>query len=225
MPGERPFPDMACVGDRRAVENARFYIASNPWRSEEEFDESGERDVRLFFEGDEELLAPDRVVLDIGCAIGRMVRHVAPRIGRLIGVDVSAEMIERARERLAEHANVELPVGDGWTLQPVGADSVDLVYTYIVLQHVPRPVAHSHFRDAHRVLRPGGHFLPQLPGEPQPVPEEPPDEDTFGLRFYAGDELRRTFEELGYAREGCGRHRVVGDVTSFVHLRPRLREP
>ena len=40
-------------------------------------------------------------VLNIGCGVGRVERYLAPRVGELWAVDVSGEMIRRARERLA----------------------------------------------------------------------------------------------------------------------------
>ena len=75
--------DMKGDWNRRARENARYYIATSVAGGEPEFDASGARDVGFFFDGIEELLTPEAVALDIGCGIGRMDRHVAPRVGRL----------------------------------------------------------------------------------------------------------------------------------------------
>ena len=87
--------------DRRARQSSRYFIATGePDDDEAAFDESGRRDVAYFFAGLEHLLVDTATVLDIGCGIGRMDRHVAPKVGLLIGIDVSGEMVRQCRERL-----------------------------------------------------------------------------------------------------------------------------
>ena len=96
--------------DARARENARYHIATAARRTDAEFESSGARDAALFFTGIEALLGPATVALDLGCGIGRMDRYLAPRVKRLVGVDVSGEMVRRAR------------VGDGvWVVPLAGA--------------------------------------------------------------------------------------------------------
>src|SRR5690349_5382992 len=46
--------------------------------------------------------------LEIGCGVGRMTRSAAEAFGEVHGVDVSPAMIEQARRRLADCANVKL---------------------------------------------------------------------------------------------------------------------
>ena len=102
--------------DRRAEENPRYYIATSQWETEEEFDRSGAREAGMFFGKEEEkLLTGETVLVNIGCGIGRIDKHLAPKVGRLIGVDISGKMIALAQERLAGLANVELIENDGWT--------------------------------------------------------------------------------------------------------------
>jgi hypothetical protein len=45
------------------------------------------------------LLRPDAAVLDVGCGIGRLERFLAPQVGAITAIDVSAAMIEEARRR------------------------------------------------------------------------------------------------------------------------------
>ena len=98
--------------DQRARENARWYI--NTLRldqSEEEFDRSGERDVAGLVGSDLPLLcdwraSTDLRLLEIGCGIGRMSRHLAPLFQEVVSIDVSGEMIRQARARLAEVPNL-----------------------------------------------------------------------------------------------------------------------
>ena len=87
--------------------------------------------------------------------------------------------------------------GAGWTLTPIHDASVALVFSHIVLQHTPRNVAGSYFRDAYRVLRPAGHFVLQVPEAAHDTPPDPPEDDTFELRFYREQDLRQQLEGLG----------------------------
>ena len=92
--------DMKGDWNKRARDDARYYIATSVDGTEAAFAASGRNDVGHFFAGIEHLLHPRQVVLDIGCGIGRMDRHIAPLVQRLIGIDVAGEMIARARARL-----------------------------------------------------------------------------------------------------------------------------
>lgn len=217
--------DMKGDWNRRAVDNAAYYIATTNWESEEKFDDSGRRDAEMFFEQDQDLLTAEATVLDIGCGIGRMDRHVASRVGRLIGVDVSGEMVARARARLAEFDNVEFVEVDGRSLAPVADASVDVVFSHIVFQHVPRDPVRRMWHEAFRVLRPGGRFLFQVPEAVGESPPDPPDEDTFEMRFWREAAVRAELEAIGFVWESCRRYRVDSPTTPFDHLRPRLRKP
>src|SRR6188768_1033471 len=105
-------------------------------------------------------------VLEIGCGLGRMTRWFAEAFGEVQGVDVSAEMIRRARAALVDRANVTLHTGSGYDLQPLPDGWFDLVFSYIVFQHIPSaPVIGNYIREAARVVKPGGAFKFQLNGD------------------------------------------------------------
>ena len=217
--------DMKGDWNRRARQDPRFYIATSAEDSETAFEDSGERDVALFFQGLEHLLTADVTVLDIGCGIGRMDRHVAPRVRKLIGIDVSGEMIAAARQRLAELSNVEFLEGDGWTLEPIPDAVIDLVFSHIVLQHTPHKVVSSYFSEAYRVLRPGGHFVFQMPEAAAHTPADPPADDTFEMRFYREQDLQQQLEASGFRYVGCRRGRVHSAKLDFNQLRLHARKP
>lgn len=210
--------------DKRARDDARFYIATSVEGSEQAFDASGRNDVAHFFDGLDHLLHGDQVVLDIGCGIGRMDRHVAPRVGRLVGIDVSGEMVARARARLADLANVEFVEGDGTTLRPLADATFGLAFSHIVFQHLPRFVARGYFREVHRVLRPGGEFVLQMPEAAPGAPADPPDDDTFEMRFWREADLRADLEAAGFTWLECRRFPVDCPDLQFDYLRLRLRK-
>jgi SAM-dependent methyltransferase len=109
----------------------------------------------------------DRVV-EIGCGIGRMTRALAGRAAHVTGIDVSAEMIERARVALADLENVELLVGNGRDLAGVPDAGADVVYSFIVFQHIPDPsITCGYIREIGRVLRPGGWTVFQVSERPE----------------------------------------------------------
>lgn len=100
------------------------------------------------------------VVLDLGSGAGNdcfVARAAAGATGKVIGVDFTPTMIQRARqnaEKLGYH-NVEFRQGDLEDL-PVSDSTVDVVVSNCVLNLVPdkRRV----FAEILRTLRPGGHF-------------------------------------------------------------------
>ncbi|MEI6130764.1 MAG: methyltransferase domain-containing protein, partial [Planctomycetota bacterium] len=131
--------DMKSDWDKRATDNAEFYIATSDDQSAASFRASGQRDAAMFFEGLGHLLTTLSDVADVGCGIGRMDEFVAPRVHALTGIDVSGEMVSKARARLAHVPNVTFLEGDGFTL-PLKAAETDLVFSHIVFQHMPRHV-------------------------------------------------------------------------------------
>ena len=100
-------------------------------------------------------LRPDSEILNVGCGPGTVTAGLARRSGRVMGLDMSAEMVEEARRHAADCGldNASFQVGSAYDL-PWDDDSFDVVYAHQVLQHLPDPV--RALREARRVLRPGG---------------------------------------------------------------------
>lgn len=100
------------------------------------------------------------VVLDLGSGAGIdafVARRSVGEEGRVVGVDMTEAMIERARSNAARlgYANVEFRLGEIEHL-PVADDCVDVVISNCVLNLVPDKA--RAFAETLRVLRPGGHF-------------------------------------------------------------------
>ena len=103
-------------------------------------------------------IRPGDHVLDIACGTGlvtfRAAEMTGPK-GRLVGVDISNEMVERARRRAAElnTANVSFERSDAEDL-PIEDDSFDVVLSALGLMYVPDPTLAV--AEMHRTLKPGG---------------------------------------------------------------------
>ncbi len=157
--------------DAKARENATYYISSyRPYDAQDdaEFWAWGETlTARLLEESGLSFTGRERV-LDIGCGIGRMTVPLARRFREVVGVDVSREMVRRARGALAPFPNAGAEVVSGTDLGAFPAQSFDFVFSYLVLQHVPQPaLVRGYLLEIARVLRPGGAFHVQVNGEPE----------------------------------------------------------
>jgi cyclopropane fatty-acyl-phospholipid synthase-like methyltransferase len=154
--------------DRRASENAPFYVCTTAAESPSSFAASGLRDLEEHVLDGLDVL-PGWWVLEIGCGTGRLVKPLAGRVARVVGVDLSDEMLRRARDYCAGLPNVELRSTDG-RLDFLSDDEFDFVFSHIVFQHLPRKAyAERYFREAFRVLAPGGTFRVQVDGRSRQV--------------------------------------------------------
>src|SRR3954469_23258634 len=79
---------------------------------------------------------PTHVVLEIGCGVGRVGKHLAKHCQRWIGSDVSPNMLKFAAERLRGFSNVEFIELSGNDLKPISDNSIDLVYCTVVFMHL-----------------------------------------------------------------------------------------
>ena|SRR5437016_1348133 len=157
--------------DDRARENARHFVATleQEW-TDEEFFQSGRTWIQLYVLPDLELIfgrgSPANVrMLELGCGAGRMTRGFSEIFRFVDAVDVSPEMIKKARSALSDCQNVRFQVTDGTTLSMFGDREFDFIFSAIVFQHIPRKsIIRNYIRDASRLLRPGGVFKFQVEG-------------------------------------------------------------
>jgi SAM-dependent methyltransferase len=109
----------------------------------------------------------DARVLDAGCGSGQFALALAARGARVIGIDLSPEMIRHARQHAWEQEReVEWRVGDVTCLaDPLAV--YDAIHARVLFQLLPDiPSALREFR---RVLRPGGRLLASVPGALSPI--------------------------------------------------------
>jgi len=100
------------------------------------------------------------VVIDLGSGAGNdcfIARAETGETGKVIGIDMTEAMINRARvntEKLNYH-NVEFRLGEIESM-PVPSNAADVIVSNCVLNLVPDK--RKAFQEIHRVLKPGGHF-------------------------------------------------------------------
>jgi SAM-dependent methyltransferase len=99
-------------------------------------------------------LAPARRALELGCGTGVFLELAAASGARIVGLDLSTDLLRKARERLAGVANVALRCGNAEQL-PFPDASFDAVYGSSVLHHLDVRAA---LREVRRVLKPGGRM-------------------------------------------------------------------
>ena len=156
--------------DRRAREDAKAFI----YTGTADFVSSGQANYNQLLRPYLPILLRGRPargcrVVEIGCGIGRMTEWLAADFGWVDAIDVSPAMIDTARQRLSRFSNIALHVGRGSDLGPIADASADLVFSYIVFQHIPsRAAIEGYVADAARVLKPGGAFKFQLNGDQSP---------------------------------------------------------
>lgn len=153
--------------DDAAREDAMFYIITDPARSQggwtaEEFFAHGRREIDAAMDRLKEV-AEVRMgrALDFGCGIGRLTQALAAHFKRVDGVDVSTEMIDRARSHNQHPGRVEYHL-NGERL-PFRAGTFDFVYSMIVLQHMPQVLQQGYVEEFFRVLKPGGLAMFAIP--------------------------------------------------------------
>src|SRR5579871_6896158 len=149
-------------------------------------------------------LRPGEVVVDLGCGGGLDVLLAATKVGpagRVIGIDMTPAMLDRARANAAKQGatNVEFHQSTIDRL-PLADDSVDCVISNCVINLAPdKPAV---FREVFRVLKPGGRLAVSDIALKKPLPPELARDVLAYIGCVAGAVLiadyERTLREAGF---------------------------
>jgi len=101
-------------------------------------------------------------ILEIGSGIGRMTAAFSREFASVVATDVDAAFLERCRETVARFGRPShlrtAHIADGHTI-PVSDASVDVVFSYITLQHCSAADTLKLTKEAFRVVKPGGRVI------------------------------------------------------------------
>jgi 2-polyprenyl-3-methyl-5-hydroxy-6-metoxy-1,4-benzoquinol methylase len=143
-------------------------------------------------------------VLDVGCGEGRFAAELARRGAEVVGIDVAAEPLRRARERHPQLLDLrQVPSAGPW---PLGDASFDAVWAGEVIEHVADTA--GWLSELRRVLRSGGVLLLSTPDHgrlrmlgwalaPRAFAAHF-DPRSDHLRFYSRRTLSELLEEFGF---------------------------
>lgn len=116
---------------------------------------SGHRDARLLFEAMDRLDVAGRTYLDLGCASGRVLRHVAladPGM-ETIGCDINRRHVDWVSQHLP--SSVRVFQNHSIPTLPLADESVDVITAYSVFTHI-EAFETTWLMELRRILRPGG---------------------------------------------------------------------
>lgn len=143
-------------------------------------------------------------VVDLGAGAGFDCFLAAKKAGKVIGIDMTPEMVRKARDNAAKHGyeNVEFRLGEIENL-PIEDNSVDIIISNCVINLSPdKPQV---FKDAYRVLRDGGKMLISDMVLLKELPEEQKNDPELIAGCVGGavlkDEYIRMIEEAAFSVE------------------------
>jgi SAM-dependent methyltransferase len=104
-------------------------------------------------------------VLSLGCGDGSIELRLAPFVGEIVGVDISAVAVRQAQEKAtrAGLTNVTFIASDAGALELERFGSFDCVAAFAFLHHLDDSVIAQVLSESRKVLRPGGSFYSSDP--------------------------------------------------------------
>jgi SAM-dependent methyltransferase len=170
-------------------------------------------------------LTPSTVMIEIGPGRCHLAFALAPLVARIYGVDVSAAVAHGAETP----PNFELRLTDGVRM-PFASDSIDLVISNQLMEHLHPDDAIEQIREIYRVLRTGGSYSCVTPSrvngphdcsayfDDLPCPVQAGDYQATGLHLkeYTTQELVALFKDAGFFRVATW----IGAKGRYVELPP-----
>jgi SAM-dependent methyltransferase len=174
MASSRELASLGEAWNKLAQEDPLWAILVEPharhggW-NRDEFYATGVREVSASLALAERLgmLASGQRALDFGCAAGRLTRALAASFELVTGVDIAPEMLAIAQQDNPVASKCEFVLNTKPDLTLFGDAEFDLVYSSIVLQHMPPELSREYLAEFARVLRPGGSLIVHLPSTPR----------------------------------------------------------
>jgi SAM-dependent methyltransferase len=158
------------------------------------------------------------VVLEIGCGMGNLLRPLSHLVREAYGVDISGEMIRRAKSHLRDCRNVSLHKTTGG-LGMLPDSHFDFVFSSGVFIHFPQKgLVYGYFREVARVLKRGGTFRFHVDGRGYLRWRRRNGGSLRGVVFTAG-EIRDNLDAHGFRALD-----IVGENTAEMWTTAQLRD-
>lgn len=157
------------------------------------------------------LLPPDGLVLDIGSGPGNGAKHIKESGFRVIGIDLTPEMIEIAKEKAP---GIEFESMDMRDLKFSDNKFDGLLVAYSLI-HIPTEEVLETLKGFRRILKPGGYALIIVQkGEPDKMVDEPlaPGEQMF-FNFFTENRLSDLLKEAEFEMVFLGTHRTTDELS------------
>jgi glycosyltransferase involved in cell wall biosynthesis/ubiquinone/menaquinone biosynthesis C-methylase UbiE len=170
--------------------------------SEADFLETGRQDIRAALDRIAKCGIPltYEKALDFGCGAGRLAQALAEYFQEVHGVDIAPSMIARA-QRLNKHGDrCTYHLNEAPDLRLFNANTFDMVYSWLVLQHMPTQLAVRYIAEFARVTKPGGVIVFQIPDRRlHVVDDEIPRTEDLPPEFWRGEEPLMLMCETPYS--------------------------
>ena len=155
------FKDHKAIWENNAKKNASWAVLSDPNSFDMEnsdFFASGSCHIDLLMNEIKELNLDNlkrEKAMDFGCGIGRLTRALSLHYQKIIGVDVSQTMIDKAMVANKDYPRCRFVCNNESDLQKFSSEKLDLFLSLIVFQHIPPPYNETYFLSALDLLKPG----------------------------------------------------------------------
>jgi SAM-dependent methyltransferase len=167
--------------DLHARHDPLWAILSDPTKTGRRWDlgsflETGRREISLLMYQLRALRVDveRKAALDFGCGIGRLTQPLATYFERVVGLDISPEMIRLAREVNGVPDRVQYVHNAGTEMAALGTGDFTFMYSNVVLQHIEPDTALWCLRELFRVVARGGVLVFQLPSHLRPPHDQQP---------------------------------------------------
>jgi ubiquinone/menaquinone biosynthesis C-methylase UbiE len=147
--------------DKKAKYNAEGEV----WRERDsDWNARAEECLKYILEPFTDILNKNIIILDLGCGMGRLSYPIAIRYPniKMIGIDISPEMIKIAKQNAKDLKNIKYKINDGVSLSEIDNDSINLVFSMTTFQHIPNKIAQGYINEISRVLKKQGKFRLQF---------------------------------------------------------------
>jgi SAM-dependent methyltransferase len=174
-------------------------------------------------------------VLSLGCGDGSIERRLAPHVGEIVGLDISAVAIEQARSRSEAEGlrNLTFVVSEAGSPRLDGLGPFDCVAAFAFLHHLGDAEIRDTLRAAREALRPGGAFYSADPNRSRLIGVFAGWVRATYDRYHSPDEreldptaLAALAAEVGFARPSIGYvDYFLGPLAWLVPGTPRWLAP